>query len=189
MKKSLGTKPVVTPLPVLIIASYNDDGTANAMNAAWGGQCGAKHIALNLSPKHVTTDNIRRTNAFSVSFADKKHLAESDYVGLVSAADEPDKLENAGLHAVKSENVDAPVIEEYPLTLECRVVSIRDELGETRIVGEVVNVLADEELLNEEGKIDLGRMEALVYDSPAHVYRVVGEKAGNAFRDGLALKK
>lgn len=187
MKKNL-SKGIITPLPVLIIATYNEDGTADAMNAAWGGQCGGKHIALNLSPKHVTTENILRTNAFTVSFADKKNLVASDYVGLVSAKDEKNKLEKAGLHTVKSEFVNAPVIEEYPLTIECKVVSVREELGEVRIVGEVVNTLADESIIGDDGVVDIGKIEALVYDSPAHFYRVVGEKVGNAFKDGMALK-
>ena len=187
MKKNL-SKGIITPLPVLIIATYNEDGTADAMNAAWGRQWGGKHIALNLSPKHVTTENILRTNAFTVSFADKKNLVASDYVGLVSAKDEKNKLEKAGLHTVKSEFVNAPVIEEYPLTIECKVVSVREELGEVRIVGEIVNTLADESIIGEDGVVDIGKIEALVYDSPAHFYRVVGEKVGNAFKDGMALK-
>ena len=187
MKKNL-SKGIITPLPVLIIATYNEDGTADAMNAAWGGQCGGKHIALNLSPKHVTTENILRTNAFTVSFADKKNLVASDYVGLVSAKDEKNKLEKAGLHTVKSEFVNAPVIEEYPLTIECKVVSVREELGEVRIVGEIVNTLADESIIGDDGVVDIGKIEALVYDSPAHFYRVVGEKVVNAFKDGMALK-
>ncbi len=188
MKKNFGAKAVITPLPVLIIATYNEDGTADAMNAAWGGQCAGKHIALNLSASHITTDNIKRTNAFTVSFADKKNLVASDYVGIVSAKDEKNKLEKAGLHTVKSEFVDAPVIEEYPLTIECKVISVREELGEVRVVGEVVNMTADEEILDENGNIDIGKLEALVYDSASHSYRVVGEKVGNAFKDGAALK-
>ncbi len=188
MKKNFGAKAAITPLPVLIIATYNEDGTADAMNAAWGGQCGGKHIALNLSPNHVTTLNIKRNHAFTVSFADKKHLVASDYVGLVSAKDEKDKLGKAGLHTEKSEFVNAPVITDYPLTMECEVVSIREELGEVRIVGEVKNLSADESILDGNGAIDLGRMDALVYDSPAHAYRVVGERVGTAFKDGAVLK-
>lgn len=189
MKKNFGAKAVITPLPVLIIATYNEDGSADAMNAAWGGQCGMKHIALNLSTNHVTTENIKRTNSFTVSFADKKHLVASDYVGLVSARDVKNKLEKAGLTAVKSEFVDAPVITDYPLTIECKLVSVTEELGHSRIVGEVVNLSADEEILDENGNIDIGKMDALAYDSSSHFYRVVGEKAGNAFLDGGALKK
>ena len=188
MKKNFGAKAVITPLPVLIIATYNEDGTADAMNAAWGGQCGGKHIALNLG-NHVSTENIRRNQAFTVSFADQKHLVASDYVGLVSAKDVPDKLDRAGLHTVKSEFVNAPVITDYPLTIECKVVSIREELGEIRVVGEVVNLSAEEDILNENGGIDIGKMQALVFDAAAHSYRVVGETVGTAFKDGLALKK
>lgn len=188
MKKNFGAKAVITPLPVLIIATYNEDGTPDAMNAAWGGQCGGKHIALNLGLSHATTENIRRTNAFTVSFADREHLAASDYIGLVSAKSEKDKLAKAGLHTVKSEFVDAPVVTDYPLTIECRVVSMREELGEFRVVGEVVNLSADEKILDEDGNIDIGRLNALVFDSAAHAYRVVGERVGTAFKDGLSLK-
>ncbi len=188
MKKNFGAKAVITPLPVLIIATYNEDGTADAMNAAWGGQCGGKHIALNLGMSHATTENIKRNNAFTVSFADKKHIVESDYVGLVSAKTEKDKLAKAGLHTEKSEFVNAPVITDYPVTIECKVVSMREEFGEFRVVGEVVNLSADENVLDENGNIDIGKIDALVYDSPAHAYRVVGEKVGNAFKDGNALK-
>ena len=188
MKKNFGAKAVITPLPVLIIATYNEDGTADAMNAAWGGQCGGKHIALNLGMSHATSDNIKRTKAFTVSFADRKHLKESDYVGLVSAKNEKDKLAKAGLHAVKSEFVNAPVISDYPLTIECRVVSMREELGELRVVGEVVNLSAEDYVLDDDGNIDIGKLEPLVFDSAAHAYRVVGERAGTAFKDGLALK-
>ncbi len=188
MKKNLGAKAVITPLPVLIIATYNEDGTADAMNAAWGGQCGGSYIALNLSASHLTTENIQRLKEFTVSIADKNNLVASDFVGLVSGKKEKDKLEKAGLHTVKSDNVNAPVITEYPLTLECKAVSIREELGEIRIVGEIVNTIADESILNDEGKVDLDKLQPLVYDSPGHYYRVVGEKVGNAFKDGLALK-
>lgn len=187
MKKNFGAKAIITPLPVLIIATYCEDGTADAMNAAWGGQCGGKHIAINLGA-HVSTENIKRNQAFTVSFADKKHLVASDYVGLVSAKDVKDKLAKAGLHTVKSEFVNAPVITDYPLTIECKVVSIREELGEVRVVGEVVNLSADASILDENGNVDLGLLEPLVYDSAAHAYRVVGEKVGAAFKDGAQLK-
>lgn len=188
MKKNFGAKAVITPLPVLIIATYNEDGTPDAMNAAWGGQCASKHIALNLGPSHATTANIIRNKAFTVSFADKKNLVASDYVGLVSAKSESNKIEKAGLHAEKSSFVNAPVITDYPLTIECRVVSMREEMGEMRVVGEIVNLSADETILDESGNVDIGKMGALVYDSPSHGYRVVGERVGNAFSDGNVLK-
>ncbi len=188
MKKNFGAKAVITPLPVLIIATYNEDGSPDAMNAAWGGQCGSMYIALNLGASHATTANIIRNKAFTVSFADKKNLVASDYVGLVSAKSETNKMEKAGLHAEKSRFVNAPVITDYPLTIECRVVSMREEMGEMRVVGEIVNLSADESILDESGNIDIGRMEALVFDSPSHGYRVIGERVGNAFSDGNVLK-
>ena len=187
-RKNFGANSFITPEPVLMIAAYDENGTPDIMNAAWGGVSGANQISMCISPGHKTVKNILVKKAFTVSFATADKVIESDYVGIVSANDVPDKFARAGFTATKSEFVDAPVITDYPLTIECRVVSMREELGEFRVVGEVVNLSADEELLDEEGKIDLGRLEALVYDSPAHAYRVVGERVGSAFKDGLALK-
>ena len=148
MKKNFGTKTVLAPLPVLIIATYDEQGTPDAMNAAWGGQCGPHHVALNLSPKHKTTENIQLKGAFTVSVADADHLTVADYFGLVSGRKE-NKIERAGVHVTPSAFVDAPVIDEFPLTLECKVVEMQEtSLGEMRIVGEVVNMQADESILD-----------------------------------------
>lgn len=183
MKRSLGNSPVVVPLPVLIVATYDGQGVPNAMNAAWGGQCGFHEVALNLSPTHKTTENIRLRKAFTLSFATVGTLAVSDYFGLVSGH-ETRKLERAGVAVAHSEHVDAPVILDYPLTLECSVLSMGEELGEVRVVGEVVNVLAEEEILDAQGRVDMGRMRAITFDSSAHSYRVVGEAVGEAFKAG-----
>lgn len=188
MRKNFGSKAVIAPLPVLIIGTYNEDGSADAMNAAWGGQCGANLIAVNLGNLHATTDNIKRTKAFTISIANKANLISADYVGLVSAKKDKDKMLKSGLHTIKSENVDAPIIEEFPLTMECKAVSIREEFGEVRVVGEIVNLSVDDSILDENNKVDLGKLQALVYDSPAHLYRVIGEVVGSAFKDGLALQ-
>ena len=187
MKKNFGNKTIVAPLPVLIVATYDAEGKPDAMNAAWGGQCAYHHVALNLAKGHKTTENIRLRNAFTLSIANRANLVLSDYFGLVSGYKE-DKIARSGVHVTKSEFVDAPVIEEYPLTLECRVVSIEDALGEVRIVGEVINMQADEAILNEQGEVDLDKLQPLSYDSSARTYRVLGETVGTAFKDGNELK-
>ncbi|MBP3253222.1 MAG: flavin reductase [Bacteroidales bacterium] len=187
-KKNFDKQAVITPLPVLIIATYDANGNPDAMNAAWGGQCGPKHIVFELSA-HQTTENIRLKKAFTVSFADKKHVTESDYFGVVSAKKEPNKIKKAGMSVTKSSFVDAPVINEYPLTVECKVITFdEDGRGGARVVGEIVNMQADESILDENGNIDLGKMEPIMYDSSKHYYRVIGEKVGNAFSDGKKIK-
>lgn len=186
MKKNLGNTPVVAPLPVLIVASYDRYGTPNAMNAAWGGQCGYHHVALNLSPNHKTTENLKHTQAFTLSIATVDTLVISDYFGLVSGHKE-NKIEKAGVHVSRSEFVDAPVIEEYPLTLECRVVEMREALGEMHVVGEVVNVRADDSILDAQGKVDSGKLQPISYDSVSHSYRVLGDRVGKAFKDGSGI--
>ena len=187
-KKNFDKQAVITPLPVLIIATYDANGNPDAMNAAWGGQCGPKHIVFELSA-HQTTENIRLKKAFTVSFADKKHVVESDYFGVVSAKKEPNKIQKAGMSVTKSKFVDAPVINEYPLTVECKVITFEEDgRGGARVVGEIVNMQADESILDENGNIDLGKMEPIMYDSSKHYYRVIGEKVGNAFSDGKKIK-
>ena len=186
-KKNFGAKGVITPLPVLIIGTYDENGNPDAMNAAWGGQCGPRHIIIHLS-KHKTTDNIILKKAFTVSFADAAHVVESDYFGLVSGNKVPDKIEKAGMHVVKSEFVDAPVIVEYPLTIECKLNSFEDDGNGGVVIGEIVNLSASESVLDENGNIDLGKVAPIIYDSTQNYYRVVREVVGNAFKDGSSIK-
>ena len=186
MKKNLGNKTVLAPLPVLIVATYDEQGTPNAMNVAWGGQCGYHHVALNLSLNHKTTENLKHTKAFTLSIATVDTLVVSDYFGLVSGRKE-NKIEKAGVHVTRSEFVDAPVIDEYPLTLECKVIEMQEALGEMHVVGEVVNMQADESILDEQGKVDLGKLRSISYDSASHSYRVLGDIVGKAFKDGNKL--
>ena len=185
MKHSLGNKPIIYPQPVLIIATYNDDGTANAMNAAWGGVCDYSKVSIIIDRNHHTTKNLLNKKSFTVSIADVEHLKESDYFGLVSGKDILDKVKSAGLTYSKSENVDAPVINEYPLTLECKLVSYDDKTE--RVIGEVVNTIADDSILTD-GKIDLSKFHPITYDCVNHHYLALGEKVGNAFKDGNSLK-
>lgn len=185
--KNLGAKSVITPQAVLLIATYDENGKEDVMNAAWGGQCGPKHIAINIG-SHQTTDNIRKKGAFTVSFADSETHVPADYVGLVSAKNEPDKMKKAGFTFTKSEFVDAPVINEMKLTIECRVVETMESAGENRFVGEIVNARADESILNADGKVDYGRLRPIIFDSETRGYWALGERVGDAFKDGAKLK-
>ena len=157
------------------------------MNVAWGGQCGYHHVALNLSLNHKTTENLKHTEAFTLSIATVDTLVLSDYFGLVSGRKE-NKIEKAGVHVTRSAFVNAPVIDEYPLTLECKVVEMQEALGEMHVVGEVVNMLADDSILDAQGKVDLGKLQPISYDSASHSYRVLGDIVGKAFKDGAKIK-
>ena len=185
MKKNFGKKTIITPLPVVILGTYDDNGTPNAMNAAWAGQIDAHQIIVSLS-KHKTTDNLERCPEFTVSFATKDTVTASDYFGIESGRN-VNKIEKAGFHAVCGEFVNAPVFDEYPLTLECRVVELRPDTDGYILIGETVNMSADESILTD-GKVDLGKMEPIMFDSAMNKYRVIGEVVGNAFKDGMALK-
>ncbi len=182
MRKDFGAKTVLYPMPVLIIGTYSEDGTPNAMNAAWGGICGANKIMIDLG-SHKTTDNILRNKEFTVAIADAKHVVEADYVGMVSANKVPDKLAKAGLHTEKSDKVNAPIITEFPITLECKLLKATED----GIIGEIVNVCADERVLDENGEIDPNKVEAITYDGVRHTYIKLGETVGNAFADGKKL--
>lgn len=185
MRKDFGTKPWFYPLPVLIIGTYDENGKADAMNAAWGGLYDANMVELCLSAGHKTTQNIRAKGAFTVSFADAAHVAACDYVGLVSANNTPDKMEKAGFTTEKSAFVDAPVICELPMALECRLVKVTED---GNIIGEIVNVNADESILGEDGMIDAAKLQAISFDPVHNDYLALGEKVGKAFSDGNALK-
>ena len=184
MRHNFGAKPLLYPMPVFIIATYNPDGTANAMNAAWGGIADTEIIGICLG-EHRTTDNIFARKAFTVSMADVENVVAADYVGIVSGEKEPDKLEKAGWHAVKSEFVDAPLIEELPMALECEFISYDEETG--LLLGKIVNVCAEERILTD-GKIDLTKFHPITYDPSGHGYYTLGQKVGNAFSDGKQLK-
>lgn len=186
MRRNFGAKPYLYPQPVLIIATYGEDGTPDAMNAAWGSISDMDQIAMYLSASHKTVKNILARKAFTVSMADADHVEACDYVGIVSGNDVPDKLTRAGFHTTKSELVDAPLIDELPMALECRLVSF-DEEAEL-LVGEIVNVCADERILGENGKIDPVKLRPITFDPVNNEYLVLGEKVGNAFQDGKKLK-
>ncbi len=186
MRKNFGSKTMCYPMPVFILGTYNADGTPNAMNAAWGGISEESEISVCVSDDHKTTENFLARKAFAVSMGTAGQVAACDYVGLVSGSKVPDKFAKAGFHATKSAFVDAPLIDELPVALECEVLSYDKDT--CRLVGKIVNVCADESVLDESGKIDVAKLRPITYDAMHHHYLVLGEKVGNAFRDGLALK-
>lgn len=186
MRKNFGAKPMCYPMPVYIIATYGADGTPDAMNAAWGGISEEQEISICISEDHKTTENILARKAFTVSMATARYMKECDYVGIVSGNKVPDKFRKAGFHATKSEFVDAPLIDELPMALECELISYDPET--CRLVGRIVNVSADESVLGENGKVDVSKLQPITYDPVNHHYLALGEKVGQAFHDGLALK-
>ena len=189
MRKNLGKKTLFYPMPVLILAAYRDDGTVDAMNAAWGGVADTDRVCVCLSSDHATTKSIIARGALTISFADAAHATEADYLGICSGNDIPDKFARSGLHAVKSGRVDAPVIEEFPLTLECTVGSVDDiSEGTVRIIADIADISADESILTD-GKVDMAKLDPIAYDAESHGYFRIGERVGNAFSDGKKLLK
>lgn len=182
MRKDLGKKLSFMPLPVLIIATYDENNKANAMNAAWGGVSDYHQIYISLA-QHKTTKNLLLKKAFSVSFATKETAVISDYFGVVSGNDE-DKISKAKVHVTPSKYVDAPIIEEYPLTLECEVESFNDDI----LIGNIINVSIDEHYLDDKGNIDVEKMNIIVFDMITNTYRVLGDVVAKAFKDGFKLK-
>lgn len=186
MRKNFGAKPWTYPQPVFMIATYAKDGTPDVMNAAWGGISDDTQLSMCISAGHKTTANILARGAFTVSMATADQVVACDYMGIASGNEVANKLEKAGWHTTRSEFVDAPLIDELPMAVECRLVSYDPE--SCRLVGEIVNVSANESVLDENGKIDSEKLSPITFDPVHNVYRKVGEKVGNAFRDGLALK-
>ena len=186
MRKNFGAKPWTYPQPVFIIASYGADGTPNAMNAAWGGISDDNKLTMCLSAGHKTVKDILQRKAFTVSMADAEHVTACDYVGVVSGNNVPDKLARAGFHTTKAEQVDAPLIDELPMALECRLLNYDPET--CCLMGEIINVSADERVLDENGKIDPAKFQPITFDPVHNTYRVIGDVVGKAFSDGLKLK-
>ena len=187
MKKDLGKIPAVYPMPVLMIATYDENGKVDVMNAAWGMICGMDKIALCISEPHKTTKNIRKLGAFTVALADAAHVKEADYFGIASGNNTDDKFERTGLTAVKSDKVNAPVIDEFPVTMECELAEIVTTDNFHSVIGNIVNVKADEEVLDENGKINPEKINALIFDQFRSGYYVSGEKAGQAWSSGKEL--
>ncbi len=188
MRKKLKLTEGIFPMPVLLVATYNEDGTVNVMNAAWGMMQESGYVALNLTETHKTVANIKARGGFTVSIADAAHVAEADYFGIVSGKKVADKLAGAGLTAAKAETVDAPVINEFPLSLECEFVEYQHNAYSCGVIGKVLAVTADESVMDGD-KVDISRVNAIAFDPYTHGYYRVGERVGEAFKDGLKLRK
>lgn len=186
MRKNLGAKPFLYPQPVFIIAAYDENGKANAMNAAWGGISGANKLMLCISPGHKTTKNILAKKEFTVSMGTAEQVVACDYVGIASGNDNADKMAKAGFHTETAEFVDAPIIKELPMAVECKLIRYDEE--EHLLFGEIVNVNADESILDANDKVDPHKLRPITFDAVNSAYLVLGEKVGNAFKDGAALK-
>lgn len=185
MRKNFGAKTWLYPMPVLMIGTYDENGTPNLMNAAWGGVYDTDQVMICLSHDHKTTENIKKSGAFTVSFATASTVVPCDYVGIVSANDVPDKFARAGFHATRSAFVNAPIINELPMTLECRLIKFNED---GICIGEIVNISAEESILDENGKIDAKRLDPIMYDGVTHAYWNFGEQVGKAFSDGKKIK-
>lgn len=188
MKKDLGIVQAVYPMPVLMIAAYDENGKMNVMNAAWGQVAAMDKIALFIDEEHKTTKNIRTTKAFTVAIADQAHMKEADFFGIATGNTMEDKFERTGLHAVKSSHVNAPIIEEFPVVMECELDDIIDGSIHA-VVGKIVNVAADEDVLSENGKVDPAKLNALIFDNYQNGYYACGEKVGLAWNAGKDLMK
>ena len=188
MSKNLGVKPYLFPMPTYMIGTYNEDNSVDVMMMAWGGICAEDMVALNLEAEHKTVTNLESRKAFTLAVPGTDTLRESDFLGIASSK-MADKFERTGLHAVKSKQVDAPVITEYPLTLECEVVEMQSQPYGLRVLGKIVNVIADEKVLDNAGKIDAGKLHAFAFDQMQNGYYAIGEKVGQAWHSGAGLMK
>ena len=183
MKKSLGSFPGVYPMPVLMVAAYDENGRVNVMNAAWGIICAMDKIALFIDEDHKTTQNLLKTKAFTVSIADKEHMDVADFFGIATGNKMADKFERTGYHAVKSDVVNAPIIDEFPYVMECELAEVIDTENMYAIVGKIVDTKAEKD------KVEVEKLQALIFDQFKHAYYVSGEKAGKAWNAGKDLMK
>lgn len=189
MRKDLGKQPAVFPMPVLMVAAYDEKETVQVMNAAWGMVCGMDKIALFIDEGHATTKAVQQTKAFTVSLADRDHMDVADYYGIATGNKMPDKFEKSGYHAKKSSHVNAPVITEFPVAMECELAEIVETENLYAVVGTIVNVSADEKVLSENGKIDPVKLNALIFDQFQSGYYVATEKVGQAWNAGMDIMR
>lgn len=185
MRIDLGQKSWVVPMPVLIIGSYDENGIPDAMNAAWGGICDYNTILISVASSHKTTNNILKSKAFTVSFADVNHMVEADYLGLVSGNENSDKIAQANLTPVKSTKINAPLFDEFPLSLECELLTYDTKTD--FLIGKIINVSADENIMNGED-IDINKLNPIIFNSIHNTYMTLGETVGKAFSDGNKIR-
>lgn len=189
MKKDLGVVQAVYPMPVLMVAAYGEADKVNVMNAAWGMICNADRIALFIDEEHKTTQNLLKKKAFTVSIADRAHMDVADFFGIATGNKMTDKFSRTGYTAVKSAHVDAPIVEEFPVVMECELAEVVETESFYCIVGKIVNTAAEESVLADNGKVDPAKLDALIFDQFQHGYYVSGEQVGKAWNAGAGWMK
>ena len=187
MKQTIKVSEAIFPMPVLLISTYNEDGSIDVMNAAWGTMLDSKRVALNLTETHKTVENIKNRKGFVIHIADAAHVVEADWFGVVSARKEKDKFAKSGLTATKSELVDAPIINELPIAIECEFIEYQNDETGLGVIGKVIRTSVEESHLKD-GKIDVESLNAIAFDPYTHGYYLVSKRVGDAFKDGLKLK-
>lgn len=180
-------KNLLFPMPVLLISTYNEDGSVDTMNAAWGTLEDTNIILIELTKDHKTSENILREKAFTVAFATKSHIKEADYFGLVSGNDVKDKFEKSGLHVHVEEILHAPIIDEYPVSLLCTLERVDETNGDFAVYGKIVSISVDDNYLDSDGNLDIDKCEFVSYNSADHSYRLIGEKVASAFSVGKEI--
>ena len=187
MKKQIKTTEAIFPMPVLLISTFNEDGSVDVMNAAWGTMLDRDVVALNLTETHKTVQNIKERGGFVIHIADAKHVVEADFFGVVSGNKEPEKFKKSGLSFVKSDLVDAPVINELPIAMECEFIEYQNDETGIGVIGKVLRTSVEEEHLKD-GRVDIDSVGAIAFDPYTHGYYKVGGRVGEAFSDGLKLR-
>ena len=188
MKQPIKVTEAIFPMPVLLVATYNEDGSVDVMNAAWGTMLDRERVALNLTETHKTVENIKRRKGFVVHIADAAHVVEADYFGVVSGHKEKDKFAKSGLIAVKSQLVDAPIINELPIALECEFIEYQSDNTGLGVIGRVLQTSVETDKMKD-GKVDIEALNAIAFDPYTHGYYKVSQRVGEAFKDGLKLTK
>ena len=187
MKQQIKTTEAIFPMPVLLISTFNEDGTVDVMNAAWGTMVSRTIVALNCTETHKTVQNIKARKGFVVHIADAKHVVVADWFGVVSGNKEPEKFAKSGFSYEKSELVDAPIINELPIAMECEFIEYQDGDTGLGVIGKVLRTSVEEAVMKD-GKVDIDSLEAIAFDPYTHGYYKVGGRVGDAFKDGLKLK-
>jgi flavin reductase (DIM6/NTAB) family NADH-FMN oxidoreductase RutF len=190
MKKSLGAKTILYPTPVMLVGTYDAEGRPNIMTAAWGGICCSSPpcVAVSLRKATYTYGNIVQQGGFTINIPSDQHAVQADYCGMVSGK-KADKFAETGLTPVRSALVNAPYIEELPLVLECKLVH-QIELGlHTLFVGEILDVKANEDVLDDKGVPDVEKLRPFFYAPEANAYYGTGKRLGDAFSIGQAVRK
>ena len=187
MKKQIKTTEAIFPMPVLLISTFNEDGSVDVMNAAWGTMLDRDMVALNLTETHKTVENIKARKGFVVHIADAKHVVEADYFGVVSGSKESEKFAKSGMTYTKSELVDAPIINELPIAMECEFIEYQSDDTGLGVIGKVLRTSVEEANMKD-GKVDIDSIEAIAFDPYTHGYYKVGGRVGEAFKDGLKLE-